>query len=108
VHPPAAAGRDASELLDVDVDQVTDPVVLVADDLAQLLAGRWIEVPESVESSPHAVNGRGRECDAVQPLWVGGEPGWSVLGLPSQRLHQVGDAFGGAGGAGGGAGGVVE
>ncbi|MFF9512367.1 hypothetical protein ACF1BU_38670 [Streptomyces sp. NPDC014724] len=32
-----------SELLDVDVDQVANPVVLVADDLAQLLAGRWIE-----------------------------------------------------------------
>jgi hypothetical protein len=30
------------------------------------------------------------------------------LGLPSQRLHQVGDVLGGAGGAGGGAGGVVE
>jgi hypothetical protein len=70
VHPPAAAGRDASKLLDVDVGQVADPVVLVADDLAQLLAGRWVEVPEPVESSPHqdAVNGRGRECEAVQPL----------------------------------------
>ncbi|GAA3137398.1 hypothetical protein GCM10010449_67160 [Streptomyces rectiviolaceus] len=27
VHPPAAAGRDASEFLDVDVDQVADPAV---------------------------------------------------------------------------------
>jgi hypothetical protein len=70
VHPPAAAGRDTSEFLDVDVDQVAEPVVLVADDLPQLLAGRWIEVPEPVESSPHqdAVGGRRRECDAVQPL----------------------------------------
>lgn len=44
--------------------------MLVADDLAQLLAGRWVEVPEPVESSPyqHAVDGRGRECDVVQPL----------------------------------------
>lgn len=45
----ASASRrrsDASVLLDVDVDQVADPVVLVADDPAQLLAGRWIQVPE--------------------------------------------------------------
>lgn len=70
VYPPAAAGRDASEFLDVGVDQVADPVVFVADDVAQLLAGRWVEVPEPVESSPHqdAVDGRGRECDVVQPL----------------------------------------
>ncbi len=53
VHPPAAAGRDASELLDVDVDQVANPVVLVANILAQLLAGRRVEVPEPVEASPH-------------------------------------------------------
>lgn len=46
------------------------PVLELADDLAQLLAGRWVEVPDPVESSPHqdAVDGRGRECDAVQPL----------------------------------------
>ncbi|MFD8164848.1 hypothetical protein [Streptomyces malaysiensis] len=59
------------EFLDVDVDQVAAPVVLVvADGLAQLLAGRWAEVPEAAESSPHqgAVDGRGRACDAVQPL----------------------------------------
>lgn len=43
---------------------------LVAVDLAQLLAGRWIEVPEPFESSPHqdAVGGRRRDGDAVQPL----------------------------------------
>ncbi|MEU9445459.1 hypothetical protein AB0D42_32185 [Streptomyces sp. NPDC048304] len=67
-QPPP--GRDASEFLGVDVDQIAGPAVLAADDLAQMLAGRWVEVPEPVESSPHqdAVDGRGRECDAAQPL----------------------------------------
>jgi len=44
VHPPPAAGGDASELLDVDVDHVADAVVFVADDRAQRLAGGRIEV----------------------------------------------------------------
>jgi hypothetical protein len=34
-HPPVTTGRDATELLDVNGDQVADPVVLVADDFAQ-------------------------------------------------------------------------
>ncbi|WSK01888.1 hypothetical protein OG395_48325 [Streptomyces sp. NBC_01320] len=84
--------------------------MLVADDLAQQLAGRRVEVTEPVESSPHqdAVDGRRRDRDAVQPLKVGGEPRGPALGLPPQCLHQVSDVLGGAGRAGGGAGGVVK
>jgi hypothetical protein len=83
-----AAGRDASEFLDVDVDQVANPVVLVADDLAKLLAGRWVEVPEPVESSPHqdALDGRRRDGDAVQPLKGGGSFEAPVGPGPAQRV----------------------
>ncbi|MFE2034910.1 hypothetical protein ACFXBB_16920 [Streptomyces scopuliridis] len=44
VHPPTAAGGDASEFLDVDVDRVAGALVFVADDVPQPLAGRRVEV----------------------------------------------------------------
>jgi len=109
VHAPAAAGRDTAELLDVDVDQVADALVLVADDLAQLLAGRGIEVTEAVESAADedAVHGSRRHGEPVLTLQVGSEPGRPVLGLPPQRLHQIGKRLARAGRAGQRAGGVV-
>ncbi len=98
------------EFLDVDVDQVADPVVLVTDDFTQMLARGRVEVAQPVETSADqdAVDGGWRERDAVQSLKVGGEAGGPVLGLPPQRLHQVRDVLRGAGRAGDRAGGVVE
>ncbi|KUL33216.1 hypothetical protein [Streptomyces regalis] len=54
------------------------------DDVAQLLAGRRVEVTQAVESSPHenAVHGGWRDRDAMQPLEVGGKASGPVLGLP--------------------------
>jgi hypothetical protein len=110
VHPPAAADRDAPELLDVNVDHVADAVMLVADDLAQLVAGWRIEVAQPVESSADedAVHGGRRHRDAVQTLELGSQSCGPILGLPSQRLHQVRDVLRGPGRARGRAGRMVE
>lgn len=51
MDPPPAAGGDASEFLDVDVDHVARMVVFVADDLAQGLAGGRVEVAQPVQAS---------------------------------------------------------
>jgi hypothetical protein len=54
------------------MDQVVDAVVLVADDVTQLLAGRRVAVMPAVRSSPHknAVHDGRRDLDAMQPLEV--------------------------------------
>jgi hypothetical protein len=110
VHSPATTGGDATELLDVDVDQVANPVVLVADDFAQLLAGGRIEVAQAAEPSPDEDSVHSGRChgDAVQLLQFGGEPGGPVLGLAPQRLYQIGDVLARAVGAGDGPGGAIR
>ncbi|WP_443056500.1 hypothetical protein [Streptomyces sp. MUM 178J] len=52
VHPPATTGGDPAEHLDVDVDQVADAVVLMADDFAQLLAGPRTDAAQLAEPPP--------------------------------------------------------
>jgi hypothetical protein len=110
VLPPATTGGDATELLDVEVDQVADAVVLVADDLAQMLAGGRIEVAQAAEPSPDEDSVHGGRChsDAVQSLLFGGEPGGPVLGLAPHRLYQIGDVLARAVGAGDGPGGTIH
>ncbi|MHC5905329.1 hypothetical protein ACVNF4_15715 [Streptomyces sp. S6] len=99
MHSPAAARRDASELLHVDVDQVADAFVPAADGLAQLPAARWGQVAEPIKPSPDedAVHGGRCDRDAVQAPRIGGETGGPVLGLSPQCLDQAGERLAGTG-----------
>ncbi|WP_376766286.1 hypothetical protein [Actinomadura litoris] len=75
VDAPAASG-DAPELLHVRMDQFARPVVLVADDLPQSLAGRRVDVAEPVEAAADQdpVDGRRRQDGAVTAIEFGGDP----------------------------------
>jgi hypothetical protein len=74
-------------------------VVFVADHLAQLLAGRWVQVPQSAQAAAqqNAVHGCWGQGDVMEQFQVGGQPGRSVFGLPPQRFHQIGDVAAGLG-----------
>ncbi|MGA5606369.1 hypothetical protein ACPCUF_36105 [Streptomyces griseoincarnatus] len=81
------------------MDHVAGLVVLVPDDLAQPLAGGWVEVTRAVESPADentVHSGRG-QCDAVQPLDVGCQASRTVFGLTAQCLHEICDVCSGAG-----------
>jgi hypothetical protein len=80
---PAAAVGNLAELLDVDMDQIARPFVLVATDR---LSGGAVEVAESVESAADQdrVHGRGRHPQPVTDL------DWSQALLAAQ-VHDLAD-----------------
>jgi hypothetical protein len=87
VGPPAAAGADPPELLDIHVGQLTGPVTLVSIGSAQLLTGGPVQITQPADPEPdqHPVHPRGADCDALGAQF-GGDTGRAQLAFPAQPL----------------------
>jgi hypothetical protein len=84
VGPPAAAGADPPELLDIEVDQLTGPVALVAVGSAQLLTGGPVQITQPVQTQPdqHPMHPRRADLHTVGAQF-GGDPGRAQLAFPA-------------------------
>src|SRR5690349_19941596 len=87
LHPPATAGRDLADFLDVDVDQVSDSLGYDAPDDAARRADQPAQSGDPV-AGQHSVHGRGMNAQQIT------DPGWS----PTAQYPDLDDAALGTGG----------